>query len=71
MAHGKFYSTKEIAEMFGFKVETVRNLCSARAQRFARRLVPGGRYYIELTAFEEYLERLRRTEAWKRFTANG
>ncbi|MBR5678018.1 MAG: hypothetical protein IKX20_07755 [Paludibacteraceae bacterium] len=49
--------TKEIAAKFGLTDELVRNLCHARGQRFATRLVPGGRWYIDDELFQEFWDR--------------
>ncbi len=53
----RFYKATEIAEMYGMTAETVRNLCHARGQKFATRLVPNGRFYINREKFEEHLKR--------------
>ena len=39
--------------MFGLDPELVRNLCYARGQKYATRLVPHGRWYINPELFEE------------------
>ncbi|MCR4748277.1 MAG: helix-turn-helix domain-containing protein [Lachnospiraceae bacterium] len=57
MEHGKFYKATEIARIYGIPAETVRNLCHARGQKFATRLTPNGRFYIDLKKFEEFLQR--------------
>lgn len=48
---------KEIAEMYNLPADLVRNLCHARGQRFAMKLVPRGRWYIDSERFGEFLER--------------
>ena len=53
----RFYKATEIAKLYGMTAETVRNLCHARGQKFATRLVPNGRLYINREKFEEYLKR--------------
>lgn len=53
----KFYKVTEIARIYGIKIETVRNLCHARGQKFATRLVPNGRFYIDIEKFDEFLKR--------------
>ena len=53
----KLYKAAEIAEIYGIPAETVRNLCHARGQRFATRLVPRGRWYIDSVKFEEFWAR--------------
>lgn len=55
--HGKFYKATEIAKIYGIAVETVRNMCHARGQKFAIRLVPNGRFYIDGEKFGEHLKR--------------
>lgn len=56
----KLLSCKEISEKFGLKVEIVRNMCHARGQKFAFRLVePSGKFYIDPVRFQNYLERKR------------
>ena len=55
--HGKYYKASEIAKIYGIPAETVRNLCHARGQRFAMRLVPRGRFYIDREKFEEFMAR--------------
>ena len=50
-------SVRQIAEMYNLPAEVVRNLCSAREQRFAMKLVPRGRWYIDSERFGEFLER--------------
>ena len=57
MEHGKFYKASEIAEIYGMKAEIVRNLCHARGQKFATRLVPNGRFYIDREKFDDFLRR--------------
>lgn len=49
----------EIAKIYGLDPETVRNLCYARGQRFARKIVPRGRWYIDSDLFEEHWNRLQ------------
>ena len=46
MEHGRFYKATEVAKIYGMTAEAVRNLCHARGQRFAMRLV-----------FDEFLKR--------------
>ena len=53
----RFYKATEIAKLYGMTAETVRNLCHARGQKFATRLVQNGRFYINREKFEEYLKR--------------
>ena len=53
----KFYKATEIARLYGMTAETVRNLCHARGQKFATRLVPNGRFYINRERFEDFLKR--------------
>lgn len=53
----KYKSVKEIADMFGFKVDDVRNKCHARGQKFALRFVPNGKFWIDPVKFREYIER--------------
>ena len=53
----KFYKATEIAKLYGMTAETVRNLCHARGQKFATRLVPNGRFYIDRERFEKFLEK--------------
>lgn len=53
----KYFSTRQIADKFNIKVEVVRNMCHARGQKFAYRIVPNGRFYIDLARFQDYLER--------------
>lgn len=55
MEQTTYYKPTQIAKIFGIKVETVRNMCHARGQKFAFRLVPKGRFYIEINKFREYL----------------
>ena len=55
--HGRFYKATEVAKIYGITAEAVRNLCHARGQKFATRLVPNGRFYIDLEKFDEYLKR--------------
>ena len=57
MEHGKFYTASEIAQIYGLPVKKVQNLCHARGQRFATRLVPNGRFYIDRTKFDEFWAR--------------
>ena len=57
MEHGKFYKASEIAKMYGIPAETIRNLCHARGQKFATRLVPNGRWYIDEERFKDHWER--------------
>jgi hypothetical protein len=52
-----YLSAKEIAEKFGMEVKTVRNLCHARNQKFAYRLAPNGKFYIDPDKFKEFVER--------------
>ena len=54
-------SSREIAEIYGMDVRTVRNLCHARGQKFAKRPVTGGRFYINEELFQNFLD--RRTKA--------
>lgn len=59
---GQYLSAREISEKFGIKIEVVRNMCHARGQKFAYRLVePSGRFYIDPVRFQDYLERKRAT----------
>ena len=53
----RYYRASEIAERYGIDARMVRNLCHARGQKFAVRLVPNGRFYIDLEKFDEYLKR--------------
>lgn len=50
-------SVKEISEMFGFKAEMIRNMCHAKGQRFAVRIVPNGKFWIDPVKFKEHIER--------------
>lgn len=58
----KFYSVSEISEMFGFSKDTVREFCNSRGQKFAFK-PNGGKFYIDLHRFREYLDRKRREGA--------
>ena len=53
----KYKSVKEVAAMFGFKVDDVRNKCHARGQRFAVQFVPNGKFWIDPVKFQAYIER--------------
>ncbi len=53
----RYYKATEIANLYGMTAETVRNLCHARGQKFATRLVPNGRFYIDRAKFEEFMRR--------------
>lgn len=55
----EYMSVSAIAEKFGFKAEIVRNMCHARGQRFAYRLVPNGKFWIDPIRFKDYIERKR------------
>ena len=55
----KMYSVAEIARIYGFKDEAVRDMCHARGEKFAYQL-NGGKWYIDLKKFKAYLERKRR-----------
>ena len=56
----KLLSCKAISEKFGLNVTVVRNMCHARGQKFAYRLVePSGKFYIDPVRFQDYLERKR------------
>ena len=57
MAHGKYYTVSEVAKIYEFPAETVRNLCHARGQKFAIRLTPRGKFYIDIEKFDEFLKR--------------
>jgi len=56
----KYKSVAEISQLYGFTEKTVRELCNSRGQRFAFKLKPGGRFYIDHKKFREHLERKRR-----------
>ena len=58
--------TKEIAAKFGLSDDLVRNLCHARGQRFAVRLVPNGRWYIDDEKFEEFWNRKQKLTSERR-----
>jgi len=53
----KYYSVKEIAEIFGFSAKMVRNSCRARGVRFAVKM--GNRYFIDYKLYKAYIERKR------------
>lgn len=57
MAINQYQSVTAIARIYGFKAEVVRNMCHARGQRFAFRLVPNGKFYIDPVKFQAYIER--------------
>lgn len=56
----KLYSVADIAAKYGLTEKRVRELCNARGQRFAFKLNPKGRFYINGKKFREHLERKRR-----------
>lgn len=57
MENSQYQSVTAISKAFGIKAETVRNMCHARSQRFAFRLVPNGKFYIDPVKFQAYIER--------------
>ena len=57
MENSQYQSVTVIAKKYGFKPEVVRNMCHARSQRFALRLVPNGKFYIDPVKFQAYIER--------------
>lgn len=56
----KYKSVAEIAAIYGMTAKTVRELCQARGAKFAFKLKPGGRYYIDQKQFRNFIERKRR-----------
>lgn len=54
---GKLLSARKIAEMLGVDRKIVENMCHARGQRFAFRITPRGKYYIDLDKFMDHIER--------------
>ena len=56
----KYYSVRQIAELYGFTPKTVREMCNSRGQQFAFKIKDGGRFYIDHKRFRQYIERKRR-----------
>lgn len=56
----KYYSVRQIAELYGFTTKTVREMCNSRGQQFAFKIKDGGRFYIDHKRFRQYIERKRR-----------
>lgn len=54
---GKYRDVKEISEIFGFPSKTIQNMCHARCQKFAVRLVPNGKFWIDPEKFQAYIDR--------------
>lgn len=52
-----YLSARETADKFNIKLEVVRNMCHARGQKFAYRLVPNGKFYIDPVKFQAHIER--------------
>jgi predicted transcriptional regulator len=50
----KYYSVKEIAQIFGLKPAIVRDYCHAKGQRFAFQPVKNGNIYIDPQKFEKW-----------------
>lgn len=53
----KYYSVNEAAQIMSIKPKRLREMCHARGQKFAIRLTPRGKFYIDIEKFDEFLKR--------------